>query len=124
MGRAQQQEKAPVAEPQITIVRADGELGLSEFAAISDELFRLTHEGKTRIVLDLSGATHVDYRGIRMLGVRAELLRRAGGGLKLCGLTDYLERIVRASGAHWQVERLVNVEEAREAFARQFAYVA
>jgi len=108
-------------EGRVTVVYLDGELGLPELAEVSEELLRLASAGRARVVLDLSGVPHLDYRGVRALAARAQLLRRQGGDLKLSGLSPYLEAIVRAAGAHSMVERFASAGEAQRAFGRMGA---
>ncbi len=111
-------------ERAVTVAYLDGELGLAELDEVGQELFRLMHERRTRVVLDLSGVPHVDYRGMGALVSRAELFRRAGGDLKLSGLSPYLDAIVRVAGGHGKLERYATAQDARDAFERRRPYVA
>jgi anti-anti-sigma factor len=92
------------------------ELGLEELEQVGEELFRLMHRGRTRVVLDLSEVPHLDYRGVRPLVARAERFRQAGGDIKLCGLSPYLAAIFRAAGAHQAFECYATRAEAQAAF--------
>jgi anti-anti-sigma regulatory factor len=60
---------------------------------------------------------HLDYRGVRPLMARAEVFRRAGGDIKLSGLSPYLAAIFRAAGAHDRFEAYPHMNDARAAFA-------
>jgi anti-sigma B factor antagonist len=107
----------PTFERVVTLV-LDGELSDTELNEIGHELFRLAHRGHARLVLDLSEVSHVDYRGVRPLAARAGVFRKAGGDIKLAGLSPYLQAIFRAAGAQDAFEQFETPELAREAFAR------
>jgi len=109
---------------EVMVAYLDGELGLAELDEVGQELFRLMHEGRIRVVLDLAGVPHADYRGMRALISRAELFRRAGGDLKLSGLSPYLDAIVRAAGGHGKLERYATAKDARDAFEWRLSCVA
>ncbi|MGC4122890.1 MAG: STAS domain-containing protein [Myxococcales bacterium] len=89
------------------------------FAHLGEELFRLAHRGVNRVVVDLSGVDHVDYRGLKAMASRARLLKGAGGGIKLAGLSPYLGAIFRAAGVEEEFEMYRTAEEAKLAFASQ-----
>ncbi len=112
------------SERAVTVVYLDGELGLAELDEVGRELFRLVHSRRVRVVLDLSCVPHADYRGVRALVARAELFRRAGGDLKLSGLSPYLDAIVRAAGGHGKIERYATAADARDAFEWRWSRVA
>jgi len=113
---------ATLAQADVAIVRCEGEMGEFEMAHIGEELFRLSHRGYQKVVLDLSAVEHVDYRGLAPLASRARLLRSAGGDLKLAGLSNYLAAIFRAAGMEEEFEMYRTSEEAKLAFAGSFAY--
>ncbi|MHB8872664.1 MAG: STAS domain-containing protein [Myxococcaceae bacterium] len=101
---------------RVVTVVLEGEIGERELKQVMQMLFRITSRGVTRVVMDLSEVSHFDYRGVRPLTARAELLRDAGGDLKLCGLSPYLAAIFRSAGAHDAFEYLPNAPQARGAF--------
>jgi anti-sigma B factor antagonist len=68
-------------------------------------------------VVDFREVAHLDYRGVRPLMARAEGFRRAGGDIKLSGLSPYLAAIFRAAGAHDRFEVYPHMNDARGAFA-------
>lgn len=107
---------APLDERRTAVIRLEGELGCTELKDVGAELFRQVARGRIRIVLDLSAVPHLDYRGLRPLMMRAELLQRNGGDVKLSGVSAYVDAILRAGGAHDAFERHRTVEEALSAF--------
>jgi anti-anti-sigma factor len=105
-----------VASLDVAVLRCVGEMGTMELAHLGEELFRLAHRGCHRIVIDLAGVDHVDYRGLKALAARARLLGGAGGGLKLAGLSPYLAAIFRAAGVEEEFAMYHSAEEAKLAF--------
>jgi len=99
-----------------SVVRPDGELGVTELRALAQHCFRCAQEGQFQILLDLSYVDHVDYRGVGMLIAARQLLRRQGGELLLCGANPYLQAILRAAGAHGKLEHCDSVDAARARF--------
>lgn len=95
----------------------EGELGSPELERVCEELARKLQLGVRQVVVDFGEVAHLDYRGVRPLMVRAESFRRAGGDIKLSGLSPYLSAIFRAAGAHDRFEMYPHMNDARAAFA-------
>ncbi|HEY8207401.1 MAG TPA: anti-sigma factor antagonist [Myxococcaceae bacterium] len=104
---------------QVLTMTIEGELDAEDMTEIGAELFRLAHRGYRRIVLDLGGVSHIHYRGLRPLAARAELYRRGGGDIKLCGVSAYLFDILRAAGLHEKFDVRATAEDARAAFSAE-----
>jgi len=58
---------------------------------------------------------------VRLLAARAAFLRQCSGDLKLCGLSPYLQAIVRASGLYDRFDLHPDAESAAAAFAFEAA---
>ncbi len=69
------------------------------------------------MVLDFCEVPHLDYRGVRPLMGRVAAFRKAGGDVKLSGLSPYLAAIFRAAGAYNAFEFYPHMNDARAAFA-------
>jgi len=110
---------AAAATVDVAVFRCEGEMGQLELSQLGEDLFRLSHQGMNRVVVDLSGVDHVDYRGLKGVAARARLLKSAGGGLKLAGLSPYLAAIFRAAGVEEEFEMYRTAEEAKLTFATQ-----
>lgn len=110
-------QRPSFAPRKVLTMVLDGELGLSEIGDISDMLFHLTLDDVRRVVVDLSGVTHFDFRGVKHLVRHAESYRLLGGDLKLAGLSPYLFAIFRSAGAHDAFDFYADPELARLAFA-------
>ena len=96
----------------------EGELDRADVQDITDMLARKALEGVTEIVIDFSEVRHFDYRGVKSLVHRAELLRSQGGDLKLAGLSPYLHAIFRSAGAHDSFDYFSHSQDAVGSFER------
>ena len=94
-----------------------GELSLDELRCIGEQLLQLATRGLRNVVLDFTEVDHLDYRGLAPLAARAELLRRAGGDIKVAALSGYLAHIFRAAGAHELFQFFADPANARASFA-------
>jgi anti-sigma B factor antagonist len=69
-------------EPDITIVALSGELALGkESQQIENIIDDLVKRGSRRLVLDLSGVSHIDSTGVGMVALASGKLKEAGGRL-------------------------------------------
>ncbi|WP_338864344.1 STAS domain-containing protein [Myxococcus stipitatus] len=108
---------AVVGAERVETLMLEGELDEQDLVKLCDEITQRMHRGMRQVVLDLSEVGHLNYRGVKPLMARAEALRRAGGDLKLSGLSPYLAAIFRAAGAHDAFEIYPHMNDARAAFA-------
>jgi anti-sigma B factor antagonist len=104
---------------QVLTMHIEGELDAGDMAEVGAELFRLAHRGHRKIVLDLGGVSHIDYRGLKPLAARAELYRRGGGDIKLCRVSAYLYAIFCTVGVQDSFDVHGTAEDAQAAFASE-----
>ena len=97
-----------------------GELDQAALAELGDRLMRLLDPSCVWVLLDFSAVEHLDYRGVAALVARADAFRRAGGDLKVCGLSPYLQAVLRAGGAHGAFEVFRDANDARAAMTGPF----
>jgi anti-sigma B factor antagonist len=102
---------------RVETLMLEGELDVAALEQVCEELARKLQLGVRQVVVDFSEVAHLDYRGVRPLMARAEGFRRAGGDIKLSGLSPYLAAIFRAAGAHDRFEVYPHMNDARGAFA-------
>ncbi|MBF5044404.1 STAS domain-containing protein [Aggregicoccus sp. 17bor-14] len=114
---AERAARATGGAERVETVLLEGELSEQELVQVADELTRRAGRGARLLVLDFSEVPHLNYRGVRPLMERAAQLRRAGGDVKLSGLSPYLKAIFRAAGAHDAFEFYPHMSDARAAFA-------
>lgn len=102
---------------RVETLMLEGELDVAALEQVCQELTRKLQLGVRQVAVDFSEVAHLDYRGVRPLMARAEVFRRAGGDIKLSGLSPYLAAIFRAAGAHDRFEVYPHMNDARAAFA-------
>ena len=100
-------------------VMLEGEISRTEWEDVADHLFRLAHRGITQVVIDFSGVSHVDYRAVRPLIARTEVFRKAGGDVRLSGLSPYVHAIFRSAGANEAFDYFSDAQTAVESFDRR-----
>ena len=108
---------APMNDRPMTMV-LEGEIGKDELPDLGAMLFRIAARGVTKVVIDFTGVTHFDFRGVKPLIERAELFREAGGDLKLSGLSPYLHAIFRSGGGAGAFDLFASRRDAEAAFER------
>ncbi|WP_257460677.1 STAS domain-containing protein [Archangium lipolyticum] len=114
---AESQGIRAVSSGRVETLMLEGELLEKDLARVCEELVRRMQRGLRNVVLDFSEVDHLDYRGVPALVARAEAFRKAGGDIKLAGLSPYLAAILRAAGAHDVFELYPHMNDARAAFA-------
>lgn len=108
---------ADASGDRVETLMLEGELAEAELLQVCEELSRRLQRGVRQVVVDFGEVSHLDYRGVRPLMAKAEGFRRAGGDVKLSGLSPYLAAIFRAAGAHDRFEMYPHMNDARAAFA-------
>jgi hypothetical protein len=74
--------------------RLSGDWGRCEWARAQALLARLPLDQGSRVVLDLSGTRHMDFRDAAQLIAVAQRLQSRGAQIVITGLSDYLVKIV------------------------------
>ena len=118
MEEARQKAFAPATRVTQMTIALEGEIGVREYDEIAAQLFRFSSRGVRRVVLDFSDVSHVDYRVVRPLMLRASGLRHLGGDIKLCGLSPYIHAIFRSAGANNAFDCYADAVDAVAAFER------
>ena len=114
---AEAQSIRAVSSARVETILLEGELLERDLIEVCDELTGRMQRGLRNVVLDFSDVSHLDYRGVKPLLARAEVCRKAGGDIKLSGLSPYLAAILRTAGAHDRFELYPHMNDARAAFA-------
>jgi len=82
----------------ICVVEAEGRLDAAAASQLETDLEALLGEGKSKIVVDLSGVSYISSTGLRVLLVAIKRAREDGGDLKLCYLSPRVYDIFRMAG--------------------------
>jgi stage II sporulation protein AA (anti-sigma F factor antagonist) len=72
---------------------------------------------RIRFVLDFSGLTYINSRGIGVVAACVKAARDAGGDLMLCHLTDTIEKLFHISGMHRFIDIVPDEAAALALFA-------
>jgi anti-anti-sigma factor len=79
-------------------VRLLGELDMSTAPQLRDELMRLTSEGATEVIVDLSDLAFVDSTGLSVLIAGLKRLRQEGGDMVLRSPNPGTRRVLEITG--------------------------
>jgi len=108
----------PHTRAALMTLALEGEIGVKEYDEIAEQLFRFSSRGVRRVVIDFSDVSHVDYRVVRPMMLRASGLRHLGGDVKLCGLSPYIHAIFRSAGANDAFDYYAEAVDAVASFER------
>jgi len=79
----------------VTVIDITGRLTLGDAPTVlKDEIRRLIEEGKTSLLLNLTGLTYLDSSGLGLLVGAYAAANRAGGQLKLSNLTSRVKDLL------------------------------
>ena len=79
----------------VTIVDLTGHLTSFESAGLHDTISNLVRQGRRRIILNLSRLEYLDSSGIGLLVRNYMTVIKAGGEMKVVGLTSRVEEILK-----------------------------
>jgi anti-anti-sigma factor len=79
----------------------------------------LLHEGKLRVIFDVSGLSFIDSAGVGMVMMCFGKLKKAGGGLVVAGPQGYVENTLKMTHASDVLPLFPSVEAAAASFANR-----
>jgi len=100
-------------EPAVVAVR--GEIDLSSAPELRSSLLKQASEGRTMLVIDLSGVTFIDSTGLSVLLSGMKRLREAGGDLLLVIADPQILRVFEITGLTGLFRILPDLAAARAA---------
>lgn len=102
----------------VTILDLKGRLRVGGNAvALHRSIRSLVLEKKTQIILNLAGVTFIDSCGLGELVASQVSVENKGGEIKLIGLTDQLQELLRATRLLAVFDTYANEAEAIQSFA-------
>lgn len=112
--------KAKRPRPGRRVVRVElaGELDHEALLEVTRTLGRLLEAGAVRVVMDFGAVGHLDYRGLRPLARAAEVLREAGGDVRLARLSPGHLAVLRGAGVDAAFDTFASVDDAVASFDR------
>ena len=80
---------------QVSVVEVTGKLTSLESGALRNSIAQLLKEGRTHILLNLSGLIYLDSSGVGDLVHTYMSVIKRGGEMKVVGLTEKVEEILK-----------------------------
>lgn len=77
----------------VTIVRASGDIDLSNSSLLRKEFAKLLKENKSNILVDLSDVAYMDSSGLATLVEAMQNVKKTNGTFKLCGIKNNVKNI-------------------------------
>jgi anti-sigma B factor antagonist len=102
----------------VAIIEITGRVTLGEGAAVlRDKVHSLLHQGRTKLLLDLSGVDYLDSAGLGEILATFATVRRQSGSLKLLGLTGRIRDLLSITKLLTVFETFDTEEEAVRSFS-------
>lgn len=94
------------------VVAAIGEVDVFTAPALDAELTRLTHDGRTSIVVDLSRVDFLDSTGLSVLVKTLKRVRESDGSLDVVVTVDRVAKVFRLTGLDQLIPLHASVADA------------
>lgn len=101
---------------QISVVEVSGKLTSLESGALSNSIAQLLKEGRKQILLNLNGLTYLDSSGIGDLVRTYMSVIKRGGEMKVVGLTDKVEEILKITQLYQVFQEFQDERSALQSF--------
>lgn len=96
----------------VHVLRVGGEIDMDTAPVLREELVRLLHQGRARIVIDMSGVTFLDSSGIHVLIGSLRRARSLHGWLRVAGVDDHLHRVFEVANLLTVLPTYASVDDA------------
>lgn len=100
----------------VSVLEVSGRLTSFEVGALREAIMRLLKEGRSNIVLNLSRLQYLDSSGIGELARHYVSVVKAGGSMKVVGLSSKVEEVLKITHLYQVFPEFVNEEEALGSF--------
>ena len=84
----------------VTVLSVSGRIDAQTFSQLMGEADQRLEEGRTRLVLDLSGVDYVSSRGLIALQTITARAAARGGKAVLCGVEARVMQVLEMTGLH------------------------
>jgi len=103
--------------PDIVVLEITGRITIGkECKQLESAADSLRENQERKIILDLSGVTHLDSTGVGLIMMSAGQLKQAGGELRLAGANPHIEHLLKVTGIDKLVPWKPTVTEAAAGF--------
>jgi anti-sigma B factor antagonist len=100
----------------ISLLDVSGRLTSFEIGALRDSISRLLKQSRKNIVLNLSGLQYLDSSGIGELAKSYVSVVKAGGEMKVVGLSSKVEEILKITQLYHVFPEFPNEEAAVQSY--------
>jgi anti-sigma B factor antagonist len=101
---------------QVSVVEVSGKLTSFESGALRGSIAKLLKEGRKQILLNLRGLTYLDSSGIGELVQTYMSVIRGGGEMKVVGLSDKVEEILKITQLYQVFQEFQDEQAALRSF--------
>jgi anti-sigma B factor antagonist len=101
---------------QVSVVEVSGKLTSFEAGALRDTFAQLLNEGRKQFLLNLSGLVYLDSSGIGDLANTYMSVVKRGGEMKVVGLTDKVEEILKVTQLYQVFQEFKDEHSALQSF--------
>ena len=101
---------------QVSVVEVSGKLTSLESGALSNSIAQLLKDGRKQILLNLNGLTYLDSSGIGDLVRTYMSVIKRGGEMKVVGLTDKVEEILKITQLYQVFQEFQDERSALQSF--------
>ena len=101
---------------QVSVVEVSGKLTSFEGGALRNSIAQLLKEGRKQILLNLSGLTYLDSSGVGDLVHTYMSVIKRGGEMKVVGLTDKVEEILKITQLYQVFQEFQDERSALKSF--------
>jgi len=102
---------------QVSVVEVTGKLTSFESGALRTSIAKLLKEGRKQILLNLSGLVYLDSSGIEDLVHTYMSVIKSGGEMKVVGLTDKVEEILKITQLYQVFQEFKDERSALQSFS-------
>lgn len=99
-------------EDDAVVIRPSGRLNLLAAPRLREVVGRAVAEGRTDVVVDLSGTEFMDSSGLGALVASLKRARQAGGDLRIAALTPQVQMVLQLTNLDRVLRPYASVEEA------------
>ena len=101
---------------QVSVLEVSGKLTSLESGALSNSIAQLLKDGRKQILLNLRGLTYLDSSGIGDLVRTYMSVIKRGGEMKVVGLTDKVEEILKITQLYQVFQEFQDERSALQSF--------
>ena len=101
----------------VSVVEVTGKLTSFESGALRNSIAQLLKEGRKRILLNLSGLVYLDSSGVGDLVHTYMSVIKSGGEMKVVGLTDKVEEILKITQLYQVFQEFQDERSALQSFS-------